>query len=111
MDAAREIALLRLKPISPSLFEAPSRKTNELATRYPQPSIPSCKGCRGDLPPASLWDQREGDRRGEKYPKHAAEAGEPQLEKKSKLPKREMPRRCVAPERTGHSSPKGRKGE
>lgn len=34
-----------------------------------------------------------------KYPRHAAEAGEPQLEKKSKLPKREMPRRYVVPKR------------
>lgn len=42
---------------------------------------------------------RRGTNGRKKYPRHAVEARELQLEKKSKLLKREMPRRYVVPKR------------
>lgn len=42
---------------------------------------------------------RRGTGGRKKHPRHAVEAREPQLEKKSKLLKREMPKRYVVPKR------------
>lgn len=77
----------------------------------PSPPSPPARAA-GQIPdqPLPTGTSGRGGPRGEKYPRHASRAGEPQLEKKSKLPKKEMPGRYGVPRRSRTFIPEDEQG-